>query len=127
VRSANHRKGGTEAPAQLRSVDLPPDFRLPVFTELVTEPEGIHECQVQTPDRSALQLFLHRFVGPPPFLPQGGASTDVLGETRDGGDREQLVSLVDGEKWVDPVVEVGEEEDCARRERVHEVWLIHAV
>ena len=60
---ANHGKGGTKAPPQLRPIDSLPEFCLPVVTKLVAEPkEGVHESQVEAPDRSALQLFHDRIV-----------------------------------------------------------------
>jgi hypothetical protein len=124
----NHRKRSSKAPAQLRPIDLLPKFRLSIVTELITEPkEGILESQVETPNRSALQLLHDLLVGAPPFRPHARASANVLGEICDGGNREQVVSLIGGEKWVDSIVEVREEEDVARRERVHKAGLIHAV
>jgi len=126
--SPNHREGSTKTPPQFSPTDLLPKFRLPVITKLVTKPkEGILESQVKAPDWSALELFHDRFVGTPPFLPRGGTGTNVLGKIGDGRNAEQLVSLVDGEKWVYSIVEVGKEEDFASRERFHQVGLIYAV
>ena len=124
----NHGKSGSKAPAQLRSADFLPDFRLSIVAELITEPkEGILESQVETPDRSSLQFIHDLLIGAPPFFPCGRASANVLGEICDGGNREQVVSLIGGEEWVDSVVEVREEEDVALGECVHKTGLIHAV
>ena len=124
----NHREGSAKAPAQLCSIDLFPEFRLSIIAELITEPkEGILEGQVQAPDRSALQLIHELLVGAPPFRPHSGASANILGEIRDAGNGEQFTSLIDGEKWVDSIVEVRKEEYFTRRERVHEARLIHPI
>ena len=125
--SSDHRNRSTQSPAQLRPLQLLPDLHLPLVRELVPETQQrVHEREIQAVLGTPGEL-LHDFGVPaPPLLPCRATLADVRCEFGEGGDREAR-RIGRGEEGVEPVVEVGEEQDFARGEGVEDGWLVNAI
>ena len=128
--ASDHRDRRAEAPPELRAVDLLTELDLARAVELVPEAqERVLERQVEAPLGAALKLVHERLVRAPARAPRCGPGADGLGELAERCDVHGRGERLRGgrEEGVEAVVEVGEEENLAVRERLEQRWLVYTV
>lgn len=103
-----HRERRTQAPAQLRPLNLLPNLNLPLRVHLVPQPqERMHKRQIETPLWPILKLRHHVRIAAPVLEPRFSAWTDLLRERGEGRDVDGTVVLC-WKKRAYTVEEVGE-------------------
>lgn len=126
--ASHHRNRRAEAPPELRALDLLANVDLARRLELIAEAEErVHERHVEAPLRATREVLHHGGALAPVLLPRRLAEADGLCQRANRADGDGWGAGASGEDRGEAVIEVGEEEDVAGREGVHERRLVDAV